>query len=281
VRADRKKLDYAAKVCDAVRAIEGAKVANIVDFCCFKPAECQQVFTDLIEPLSREGRLNASLRYVFVSTDSTYEASAILIDGFAHKFVSPAKQKEGLPKFPKSDKLAMYRQTYSKYYATGGVKEECGYLHLQNLTSPATEEENEKVREFLKDLDSYGRKKLETEERFENLASKFNAENATKLGVFSLRLPDVIGPFDDSYRLQKLALWMKMVMDGKPCNRLGYEERDLHQPLSFVLSTDVASVIVRLIKGEVKAEPGAFNLACSEQLILPELLTLMLQLVQS
>lgn len=158
----------------------------------------------------------------------------------------------------------MYRQTYSKYYSTGGVQEECAYLHLQNLTSPASEQEMELVRDYLHGLDSYGRKKLETEYQFRTLAERFNVKNTIKIGVFSLRLPDVIGPFDDSYRLQKLALWMKMVMDGKPCNRLGYEERDLQQPLSFVFSKDVAAVVMRIIEGKVKADSGEFNLACDE-----------------
>jgi hypothetical protein len=46
------------------------------------------------------------------------------------------------------------------------VREECGYPNLQNLSSPTSDNEQEQVREFLHNLDGYGRKKLETEELF-------------------------------------------------------------------------------------------------------------------
>jgi hypothetical protein len=57
------------------------------------------------------------------------------------------------------------------------------------------------MRSFLKSLDSYGRKKLETEVRLEQLEEGFNSSHSEKITAYSLRLPDVIGPFDDSYRL--------------------------------------------------------------------------------
>jgi hypothetical protein len=141
VRADRKKPDYAAKICTAVKEIGGGKLAYVVDFCCFKPDECRLIFSDLLEPLSRQEKLVKNVKYVFISTDSTYEASAILIDSFAHKFANPVKQISGIPKFPKNDSLSMYRQTYSKFYSSGGVREECGYPLLQSLTSPASDHE--------------------------------------------------------------------------------------------------------------------------------------------
>jgi len=39
VVANRKKEDYAKKISDAVSALDG-RVINIIDFCCFKPREC-------------------------------------------------------------------------------------------------------------------------------------------------------------------------------------------------------------------------------------------------
>lgn len=50
-----------------------------------------------------------------------------------------------------------------------------------------------------------------------------------------------------------------------------YEERDLGQPLSFVLSSDVIAVVQKILFDNQIAQPGSFNLACPEQLTLPEL----------
>lgn len=97
----------------------------------------------------------------------------------------------------------MYRETYSKHYATGGLKEDLAYANLKDGS------QSDKAASFLHSLDSYGRRKLETEERLSKLAE------TTGVKVWSLRLPDVIGPYDDSYRLQKLVLWMQLRMEGK------------------------------------------------------------------
>lgn len=130
------------------------------------------------------------------------------------------------------------------------------------------------MREFLNSLDGYGRKKLEVEAKFAECEAYFNSVHHASLRVFMLRLPDVIGPFDDSYRMQKLVLWMKMLMEGKQCLPLGYEAKDLDQPLSLVFSRDVTDVIEGILFGQAKAESGVFNLACREQPLLPDLLVM-------
>ena len=58
----------------------------------------------------------------------------------------------------------------------------------------------------LKRQDSYGYKKLLVEQQIFNWAK--NIENAPM--VLSLRLADVIGPWDDSCRFWKYVLWSKI-----------------------------------------------------------------------
>jgi nucleoside-diphosphate-sugar epimerase len=52
---------------------------------------------------------------------------------------------------------------------------------------------------FLKDLDAYGYKKLEAECYFNQQCTNFVA----------LRLPDVVGPFDETERMMKYVLWFQ------------------------------------------------------------------------
>ena len=104
-------------------------------------------------------------------------------------------------------------------------------------------------------------------------SAKFNLEHEQKIKVYSLRLPDVIGPFDDSYRFQKYVTWMQILMEGKHFGKLGYEKKDLDQKLSFVYSKDVAKVILGL-SFEKQEVDGSFNLACIEQPTLPEFLSM-------
>ena len=107
---------------------------------------------------------------------------------------------------------------------------------------------------------------------FDKEKLKFNSEeNGSKVKVFSLRIPDVLGPFDDSYRMQKYVTWMQMLIDGKPFSKLGYEAKDLDFRSSFVFSKDVAKVILDVSFTNQDVD-GVFNLACAEQPNLPELL---------
>jgi len=68
---------------------------------------------------------------MFISTDSTYDASAFLLDSHTHKFVPPAFIKEeaqqNLPKLPKHEQTKMYAQAYGPLIAQGGITEPCAY----------------------------------------------------------------------------------------------------------------------------------------------------------
>ena len=64
----------------------------------------------------------------------------------------------------------------------------------------------------MKKIDSYGFKKLWTEQVFQSFFSnKPNQETSTKF--LSLRLADVIGPFDESFRFWKYVLWAQEVQN--------------------------------------------------------------------
>ena len=71
----------------------GKRIDTVVDFSCFKP----QVLADTLKILNlmrENGRLvdDTALRYCFISTDSTYDASALILDSHLHKLYNPKKQ---------------------------------------------------------------------------------------------------------------------------------------------------------------------------------------------
>ena len=114
LKADRKKSDQFIKIVyeDLLAKTEdGTKVEHFVDFSCFKPKECSDIF-QILDMLREKGRLvtSRSLRYCFISTDSTYDASCMLLDSHKHKLYHPDKQKiENKLKLPKNDQRCMYR----------------------------------------------------------------------------------------------------------------------------------------------------------------------------
>ena len=84
--------------------------------------------------------------------------------------------------------------------------------------------------------------------------------------IIALRLADVIGPFDDTFRLWKYTTWMQAIhgvqlkcfqsstdSEAKDIPRkafpkkIGYERADLMQKLSFTFSYDVVKLIYGLV----------------------------------
>mmetsp|Transcript_135584 Transcript_135584/g.433762 ORF Transcript_135584/g.433762 Transcript_135584/m.433762 type:complete len:450 (-) Transcript_135584:118-1467(-) len=151
-------------------------------------------------------------------------------------------------------------------------------------------------RRALKRADGYGDGKLEAEEA---LAAGLAEHSGSGPGL-ALRLPDVIGPFDDTLRLWAFWHWLqagpqeppqvhdprsvkrprrslaedggrsRQAADGKPSEELLFEEPDT-VPLTFVFSHDVARFIDGLLdsaSATATAPPPSFdavNLACQEQ----------------
>ena len=109
--------------------------------------------------------------------------------------------------------------------------------------------------------DRYGFNKLMTETTARELSS-------SNQYFLSLRLPDVIGPFDDTYRLWSYVHWLK---SGIPV----FVPRD-NTPLAFVYSEDVVEFCLGIFQRAPKKDSGyaAVNLLCEEQITLHDFLQL-------
>ena len=153
------------------------------------------------------------------------------------------------------------------YISSDSVYEVC-----QDLQRGEPSQETHSIRpvdsaesERLNKADSYGHNKLACEEVLENLY-KLHSFN-----YISLRLPDVIGPRDNTDRFWYYFIWTLTH------NEIGFP---LMIPtwlashrLSFVYSLDVAALITEtLLKPIDEYLNQAFNLACSETLTLQEFL---------
>lgn len=120
------------------------------------------------------------------------------------------------------------------------VFDEIGSLDI--VTERATDE----LSSISRSRDSYGWKKLKCEEYLKSVGRKCRK-------IF-LRLPDVLGEFDDTYRLWGLKLWID---SGIP---MRVSERNLTQKVSFCYAGDVAKMIVKsLFSSQAK---GPYNIAC-------------------
>ena len=95
--------------------------------------------------------------------------------------------------------------------------------------------------------------------------------------IIALRLADVIGPFDDTYRLWKYTTWMQAIhginlkcfksslgfkakdipRDAFP-KKIGYKQSDADQKLSFTFSYDVVKVLHGLVSREIKPKSKGF-----------------------
>ena len=69
--------------------------------------------------------------------------------------------------------------------------------------------------------------------------------NFHKSKYLFLRLPDVIGPYDESYRLWIYLIWIKN-SDIRP---IEFDKADITRPISFVSRDDVVNVIIKYILG--------------------------------
>jgi nucleoside-diphosphate-sugar epimerase len=99
--------------------------------------------------------------------------------------------------------------------------------------------DNKKKAKKLREKDSYGFRKLLVEQELLRWGQK-NKETR----ILSLRLADVIGPWDDSCRFWKYILWAEIASVGNSEIQLNTAEH-LHTKLSFTFSQDVVSVIMQ------------------------------------
>uniref|UniRef100_A0A0B7AQY8 NAD-dependent epimerase/dehydratase domain-containing protein n=1 Tax=Arion vulgaris TaxID=1028688 RepID=A0A0B7AQY8_9EUPU len=153
------------------------------------------------------------------------------------------------------------------YISTDSVYEVC----VKNHTDPTVEDDavrpmSQEQRENFESQESYGHRKLLCEEVLTSYRRDRNGPP-----FVSLRLPDVVGPRDNTYRWWIYQMWMKL----RP-----FLEKDVvvpesvaNKPLSLVYVNDIAELIFKLIQ---MLPPGvvdqAYNLALRETPTLMKLL---------
>lgn len=144
------------------------------------------------------------------------------------------------------------------YISSDSVYEVCNKTH-SGLTreEDAVRPESKAEREHFKRKDDYGNRKLECEEELQKQAS-----SSTGVPYISLRLPDVVGPRDNTYRWWIYQLWIKLVdyLDEP----LSVPKRLWNQPMSFVYVNDVADVITDCVSSGLNIYYNAYNLALAE-----------------
>lgn len=135
-------------------------------------------------------------------------------------------------------------------------------------------EKEEDIKKLAKE-EEYGHNKLRCEEYL-----KSHVYETKSLPYIILRLPDVIGPYDLSYRYWKYLLWLQK-NETWPIHTQAMSDT---RKLSFVFSEDVAGFvhyILRQITGPKgkelisEAHGHSFNIAFDEAVTLNELLKLM------
>ena len=134
------------------------------------------------------------------------------------------------------------------------------------------------VRKRLRKADSYGDGKLEAEE-------VLAAEMASNASGVALRLPDVIGPFDDTFRLWAYWHWLRAGPGSPPQVQKRHSKRarldaplqsnSEDPPLAFVFSRDVARFLVHLVGQQLDKKFDAVNLGSDMQVPLQDFLELL------
>ncbi|KAK7498730.1 hypothetical protein BaRGS_00010107 [Batillaria attramentaria] len=152
------------------------------------------------------------------------------------------------------------------YISTDSVYEVCEKTHNQTTReTDAVRPQSLERRHELESVESYGHNKLLIEEE---LAAQ---REVGGIPYISLRLPDVIGPRDTTYRWWIYQMWLKLAdhLDKPP----SIPEYLVSTPMSLVYVNDVADVIVKLLTPKPEALDQAFNLAFTETPTLLQLLT--------
>jgi nucleoside-diphosphate-sugar epimerase len=207
IKADRRDKENFKSTLSSI--MEKVNIDFVIDFSCYKEKD----LTGLLSLSDKFGK------YIFISTDSTYNASEL------------------------------------------GLIRTKDFFFKEKDISLITEEEVKFIPENAdkyKDRDDYGFNKL--------LCEFYISKTLPMDKYYFLRLPDVIGPFDDSYRPWYYLIWFKY--DNLVPIEL--EEVDTVRKLSFVFSEDVAWFIIYILDNEINIKENIFNLACDENITLKE-----------
>lgn len=163
-------------------------------------------------------------------------------------------------------KLLKGRAKLYIYISSDSVYDVCGKNHSKpTRETDAVRPQDPGTRQELESVESYGHRKLLIEEE---LASQ---RESGGIPYISLRLPDVIGPRDTTYRWWIYQLWMKLSDHlEKP---LAIPEFLVSTPMSLVYVKDVADLIAKLMTPRPEVLDQAYNLAFRETPTLLQLLT--------
>lgn len=149
----------------------------------------------------------------------------------------------------------------------------------------STRPADSRTRKRLRKADSYGDGKLLAEEA---LAAGLAEDSSAGRGV-CLRLPDVIGPFDDTMRLWAFWHWLQVSPSNPPQAHIKPDNQAVKRrrteapppalaPLAVVFSRDVARFMVNLVARQAPVgvqRCDAVNVGCLRQPTLSEFLELL------
>ena len=138
-----------------------------------------------------------------------------------------------------------------------------GFSKEEDCVRPETDEEKEQLNKFY----DYAHRKLQTEEAIVDQRLQEGG-----LNFVILRLPDVVGPRDGTYRWWIYQLWAKLskYMPDTPVKIPSFLE---NYPMSFVYVEDVAKTIVDLLNAPPQVRDQIINLAWSETFTSEQLIT--------
>ena len=154
------------------------------------------------------------------------------------------------------------------YISSDSVYEVCS----KNHTGPTVETDSvrptdTKEQEILNKKDDYGHRKFAGEEVL------VDQRNKGGMPYFFLRLPDVIGSRDNTYRWWIYQAWLRLSPYLE--TKVSIPKSLINYPMSFVYVEDVADAILKSLDYDESLLDQAYNFACDETPTLPELLNIM------
>ncbi|XP_013410025.1 uncharacterized protein LOC106173431 [Lingula anatina] len=162
-------------------------------------------------------------------------------------------------------KLYIYISSDS-VYEVSAVKEHDGPSRETDAVRPEAEDEAKRLAE----ADDYGNRKLQCEEE---LVKQRSSTDGPGIPYIFLRLPDVIGLGENTYRWWVYQLWIRL---GEYISRPVTVPDFLHtRQISLVYSEDVGKVVADIINMKIPRDQiidQAFNLASDVNMTLPTLL---------
>jgi len=136
------------------------------------------------------------------------------------------------------------KRKLKKYDDYGYKKLQCEILLRKIFSNKYYTLENEKIfpEIFLETLNLTLKSQSE-KHLYDILKEKLNEINFSDKKFIFLRLPDVIGPYDESYRIWSYLYWIK----NSNIHPIEFEKVDTVRKLSFVSRDDVSNTMINLI----------------------------------